>query len=360
MNTNIEISQMKNFFLHKKEYNEDNEENEDNENYTSKTDVCDFFSINEIQISEIIEQIPNYVNYYDILYDYDIIQIGELNETVLEKSSKNIQEKYLLFEFKKRNFIQFNDFLFNSKKPQLFILRVLNSFSSLLTSLIHLNNKNICFFNLSSENIVFDLDSGEKPILINFKKSLQFKKMTDEYISKIIEKTENFTNKPFEVHVLFYLICNKLETISHSFIEEISERYIKNLTVLKLFSQAYKENFKLLCSNSLQKYINKPSKYIINDIIERTSKTWDSYSLSILYLHIFGTISKVFSLKDTFITRISIELAKNINPEPSKRDSLEKTLEKYEKLFYNYNDWSFVKKIPPNRIEMLFEMLLDT
>ena len=356
MKTNIEIDQMKkHFFTNKKKG-----ENEKSDKILSQIRVYDFFSINEIQICEIIEEkIPYYYNYFDIIHDYDFAKFGQLSENSIEKMDINTKEKYLIFEFKKRNLVKFNDFLFQFNKPKHIILQTITSFSYLLNSLLQLNNQKVCFFDLSIENIMFDLDCGEKPILLYFRNSLQMEKINEEYISKIIGKSKSnisYTCKPLEVHVLFYLIQNNLDTLSHSLIEEIVEIYIKNLCVLQLFSQNFIVDFKLSCILVLEKYINKSKKYIIQDIIG-TIQTWDSYSLSIVYLHIFGNISRVFALKETFIGKLTILLTKNIHPDSSKRESLEKTCETYENLFYQFKDWSFVTQMPMDKMTILFDVL---
>ena len=183
MNTNIEVSQInKHFFSKKIIYNESNEND-----YVKKIILYDFFSVNEIQISDIIEKhIPCYSNYFNILYDYDFIQIGNLDdETIVEKMNINTKEKYLLFEFKKRKFITFHDFLLQSNNPSRFILNTLNTFSYLLHSLIKLYKNNIIFFNLSDKNIAFEINN-DKPILIYFDKSLQLQKLNIDYINAII------------------------------------------------------------------------------------------------------------------------------------------------------------------------------
>jgi hypothetical protein len=54
---------------------------------------------------------------------------------------------------------ELNDFLFNLINPKLFIFHVIESFSYILKSLIGLNKNNICFFNLSPQNIVFNLEN---------------------------------------------------------------------------------------------------------------------------------------------------------------------------------------------------------
>ena len=69
-----------------------------------------------------------------------------------------------------------------------------------MKSLIELNKNNICFFNLSPQNIVFNLDCGEKPILNNFQLSLQISHLNQSYITNIINKTDDYTYKPLEIN----------------------------------------------------------------------------------------------------------------------------------------------------------------
>ena len=352
MNTNIEISNINKHFFSSKERNNE----EDNKKYITKLTEYNFYSINEANISDIIKNIQYYSNNYLIIEDYDFVNISQLNDKYIEKINLNDNKKYLIFKYKNDNLVDFNDFLTNLTEPKFFILNIIESFSYLLNSLIKLNNENICFFNLSPQNIVFNLNCGEKPQIQNFNSSLQVLKLNDKYITDIIKKPNDYTHKPLEVHVLFYLIQNNISFISYSFIEEICEVYVNNLSILSLFSEKYKESYKASCIKSLRKYINKEKSDIINDILNYYDK-WDVYSLSLLYLHIFGNISRVFSLKQTFISKITVELSKNISPDPLERSSLEKLLENYNKLFDEETNWSFVEKIKVDNMPILFEIL---
>lgn len=366
MDISIEVNQIKKYFfqtsIKDNEMNEDNEDNEYNEKkYISKICVNNFFSVNEVNICEIISKLPYYSNYYYILCDFDYISLGELTEKVIKKldlDDMSNEEKYLLFKYKNINYIKLNDFLFHLSTPKLFILNVLESYSYLLQSLIKLNKNKICYFNLSTENIIFTIKNGQKPILTNFQKSIDIQKLTCNYISEIIKETYDYTYKPIEVHVLFYLIHNELNTISYSLIEEITEKYVKNLHILTFFSQKYQQDYKLLCVKTLEKYVNRSKIEIISDIIERRS-TWDNYSLSVLYFHILCSISRVFLLKGTFLSKLTVELSKNICPDSSKRESLENTLQMYEKLYSSFNDWSFINKISSEKMNKLFQVLLE-
>jgi len=358
MTTNIQITNIDKHFLSKCFKNTENvvSATQHTTKYKTKLVNYGFYSINEITICEKIKKIPYYSNNFVILEDYDFVNISQLNEKVIEKLDLLNENKYLVFKYKNENCVDFNLFIFNLMTPKLFIFHSIESFSCILNSLIKLNTNNICFFNLSPQNIVFNVNCGEKPQLKNFQLSLLVTKLNNEYITNIIKKTNDYTHKPLEVHILFYLIQNDILTISYSFVEEICETFVDNLSILSFFSEKYKENYKLTCIETLKKYINKPKIDIIKDILSRNDK-WDVYSLSVLYLHIFENISRVFSIKSTFINKMAIELAKNIHPDPSKRNSLIILQENYNNLIKAEIEWGFINNLNSNMIQQLFDIL---
>ena len=113
---------------------------------------------------------------------------------------------------------------------------------------------NICFFNISPNNIIFLATYREKPVLNNFQLSLQLDKLEYKYFSQILDKIEDFTYMPLEIHTLFYIIKHNMITLSYSFIEELSEYYVNNLHILKLFSENYRQSYKLQCVEFLKRY----------------------------------------------------------------------------------------------------------
>ena len=61
--------------------------------------------------------IKDYRNYYDILTDYDFIDIGKIGEKIIENvdlDSKNKDKKYVVFNYNDEKRIGFSDFLFKS------------------------------------------------------------------------------------------------------------------------------------------------------------------------------------------------------------------------------------------------------
>ena len=354
MNINIDISLLNNYFTNKTKKPEKAEKVEKKEKTQSKILAYNFFSINEINIGNIINKIPYKSNYYDIIINYDFIDIGKIGKNMIENVQLNNNKQYIISHYNNEKYIDFQDFLFNNPDKKQFLLNILNSYSNLLNSLITLNDKNVCFFDLNTYNIVFLENS--MPILQNFQNGLIISELNESYIKQIIENTEIYTYKSLEVHVLFYLIINEQETLSFSFIECICENYVKNMYVLNLFSQKYKDSYEKECVETLKKYINVPKSEIINDIL-KYYKYWDNYSLTIIYLHIFGNISRFFSLKNTFINKFTLLLTKNIHPNPSKRETLSNSKQNFELLFNEYTDWSFINGISCEKLNNLYEIL---
>jgi hypothetical protein len=353
---NINIDLIENLIIEKKT-------NKSVENNIENTFIClyDFFCINNIKISEKIKEKYSLLNKYQIINTCTSITIGEVFQQIYQFNMNDItnSKKYVLLEYNKLNFTKFDTFLFNLPNPKLFIFYVIDSYIYLLNSLLELEHINVCFFNLSSKNILFG--KNDKPILTNFETCLLLENNSNInanaiYLCKIIEKIEDYTHKPIEIHVIFYLIKNNEDTLTFSSIESICENFVKNISILDFFSQNYKENYYKACVDCLKKYINIPKIDIINAFLQ-FSNTWDNYSLSILYLHIIVNTTRCFMLKGTFLNKLSIILSKIIIPNALLRETLTNTIHNVNVLFYEFNDWEYIKLIPKEKMQILYESL---
>ena len=267
------------------------------------------------------------------------------------KSKENI--KYYLFKYNDKRSLTIIDFIYSSTKIKKLIFDMINTFKHLVRSLYILNENDICFFNISPNNIIFLTTYREKPVFKNFQLSLELDKLEYKYFSQILDKIEDYTYMPLEIHTLYYIIKHNMITVSYSFIEELSNNYVNNLHILKLFSENYRQSYKLQCVEFLKRYINLPIKNIINDLFERNNK-WDVFGISMLYIQIFGSISRIFSLKGIFISKITVELSRNLHPNSDKRYTLNETLNIFNKLLNEQNDWSFVNNLDNNKLTQLF------
>ena len=346
METNINISTINNYFSR----------NNEKKTCNNRSTIINYshFSVNESNIANKIKQIPYYSNYFSILHDYEGLNISQLNENIIEKLKNIDNTQYYLFKYLDKNSIDFIDFLYGSKCIKKLIFDIINSFQHIFYGLYLLNENNVCFFNISPKNIVFLENFREKPVLNNFRLSLNLNKLNYSYFSHILNKLDDFTYQPLEIHILFYFIKHNMVIISNSFIEEFCDNFVENLNILTLFSEKYKKSYKEQCIETMKKYLNMSQNDIIDDILERNNK-WDVYGISMVYLQIFGCISRVFSLKGTFISKITLELSRNLHPNSDKRMTLEETLNIFNKHLNDQHNWSFVNKLENSKLVELFD-----
>ena len=270
---------------------------------------------NEIEISETIKKIPYYSYYFNVIDKYTFVQVRNMYKTI------ELNEKYVLCEYlREKESISFDDYFIGNTKT--IIHRAFESYSYLLKSLMLLNNNNICFFNLNTDNIVFIHDL---PILFHFDNRLFDNRLFDNRLFD----NRLFDYKTFELHVLYFMTENNKETISYSDIDYICKTYMDNMDILLFFSQSVKDQYEKDCMTFLKKYINKSKEYIIQDVY-KYRLYWDNYSLSMIYLYLFANIITRFSLKNTLINKIALLLLDTI--QINERKTLNKTLFHYEKL----------------------------
>ena len=72
---------------------------------------------------------------------------------------------------------------------------------------------------------------------------------------------------------------------------------------------------------------------VIHELRE-SYKTWDNYAVSVLYLRILGIMYGDIFHENEFIVRFSQLLLENINPSFEKRNSITKTIKKFQDMLY--------------------------
>jgi hypothetical protein len=65
----------------------------------------------------------------------------------------------------------------------------------------------------------------------------------------------------------------------------------------------------------------------------------------------------VFDLTDTVVNAIVNNLLNNIHPEPTKRETMSTTRNMMEEIYVKHADWSFIDKIPNDKLTELYNVL---
>ncbi len=310
---------------------------------------------NEIKISELILKIPYYNTYFSPIVKYKSISSGIINEEYTE----NIElDGSILIQRKNINvldFVSYFDKNINSNNSGADFLRLLiNSYKELSKILLILRENKVCFMDLKYDKIVFD--NNGFPMLDDFEEAIYY----DDF--KIMNSLiPSYYIWPLEIHIISFLANNDdCLTISKEDIENICKNYVvKNRALLIMDKNEIIKYYKK-CVTYMMRFVNKPKMEIIMVLKNDGIKTWDNYSLSIMYLqllmNIFGGEQGCNNKFKTFFSR---HLINNLSPEPKERVGIEKNVEMIEAL-YNNVDWiELNKEVSGISKDIIMERIID-
>jgi hypothetical protein len=300
----------------------------------------DFLGVNEISITNKIKAhlSDDWHNHYYLFKDIEYMKIGSLakNAYHLDAIKEMKDDGTALVWHQTRQLVYLNGYLRSLSCSRKYILFLTNFYRQLLTSIDLLVGCNIIHNNIGFKTIVVDVGSLEKPILTNFKFALDINRPDiGEYIKQLfIQYSPEYLEWPLEIHILCYLLTNKLDSLSHTNIQFVVKNVIDNHAYLKTFGQKIVDEYKEEGITYFSKYINKNVSWIITDILSH-SKTWDNYALSICYLKIVIDVYNASKSgndksKSKFLIMFLKLLVANIQSNPLKRPSVKHTTNKFE------------------------------
>lgn len=264
------------------------------------------YNANEIYIQKLLKKIPNSSSFFYTFQTCEPINIGMMNQ---EDNMQQIDsdDSFVLLKYHRINYQTFTSFLDSTNKSN---KQLFDIYAYLLKSIQMLIQNNIVHFNICEKSII--LNENNLPLLTMSEKSWY---INDDFNMKTRQYPPNFVI-PFELFVIQYILENKLTSISISNIYDICRHYKDKYPSLNLLVDI--ENGVLF----LKIFINKPSSTIITELF-LFAKTWDNYSLSIVFLRVLQ--SQQPNTKSKFIVDWINQLQTNIDIDPRKRHSVETT-----------------------------------
>jgi hypothetical protein len=290
----------------------------------------DFFIQNELTNQTKLLKIKDIKQHF-----YLCENTSELKITHIDDDDRKIRHKYsnhddtILLEFQDRKLIYFKNYLKALSSSTKYLLTIINSYKHLLNSIHLLVSHNIFHNHINFDSIV--VDKSDYVLLSNFSFSIDYSRTDmEQYIKQFIIAYEpSYLEWPIELHILSYLLTNKLNSLSSYNIESIITEYIKHNNILNTFGPSVVSSYKEEALQYFKKYINQNCEYILTDILQ-FANTWDNYALSILYLRILIGIYRSIGIKNKFIILFMKLLVTNIHLNPLKRFSIEMTIEKFD------------------------------
>ena len=252
----------------------------------------DFFIENELTNQQKINKIRDRKKYYYLCENSRELKITEIYEESDKIQNKNtIKDDTILLEFEDRNLISLKNYLKDllkdgtSANTSKYILTIINFYKHMLNSINCLVSCNIFHNNINFDSIF--VDKFDYPLLSNFSFSIDYSiRDIDQYIRHFIIAYEpTYLEWPIELHILSYLLTNKLNSLSNYNIENIIHEVVKNNIILNTFGDTFVSSYKIEAIQYFKKYVNQSYDYILTDILQFVN-TWDNYALSILFLRI--------------------------------------------------------------------------
>lgn len=305
------------FFL---EPDEDNPDFKSGHQIKSRYIKNDFFGKNEIAIGYRIKMLINWMAHFHTFKTVERVKIAELGTNCYDLQTVNClkDDHNMMLRYTDEKLFFLDGFLRSLSCSRKYIYLLTHFYRHLLNSINLLVSNNIIHNNIGFKTIV--INSFELPILTNFRFSLDLLDNSNliTHLKHIfIQYNPNYIYWPPEIHMLCYILTNKLNSLSIHNINTILKDIglINNDTVTAYFL----------------KYVNQNCDQIIADIL-RYSGTWDQYALGMCYLKIIGDLQKNIKTSNNFVVMFLDLLQETVYAIPLKRLNISTTISKYKQL----------------------------
>jgi hypothetical protein len=316
---------------------------------TYKITNYDFFTNNELTNIAKIISIPTYKSMYYVCEKNDSLKIAEYKDkSYYLTSGKEIgSDNTVLLKYEDKQLISLKKYLKALSSPRKYIFTIIEFYRHFLHSIRLLHMKQIVHNHVCIDSFYVD---NHSPLISDFSFSLDLSCFNNSsYIRRFFGVYDpSYIERPFELHLLSYLLTNKLDSLSKQNIETVIKHILQNHGLLHTFGETIVNDFILSAMQFSTKYINQNYEYIIADILTY-SNTWDNYALSIVFLRILIYLHKCMKKQNKFIILFMKLLVSNIDLSPLKRLSFDETTNKFE---------TIIDSLEPSELQEIIQNLV--
>lgn len=298
-----------------------------------KTAAFDFFVENELTNRAKLLMVEDRKTRFYLCEDFSHLKMAEV-DTEIDSEFINIRNNKsnpsILLVFDDMQLTYLKDYLKNLT-PTKYISTIIYFYKYLLHTLSLLVSSHLFHNHLLFDSIVVSEEGY--PLITHFSLSIDYMRSNmDTYFKRfILDYDPGFTEMPLEMHLVSYLLTNKLNSLSSYNIESVINEFVENNSILKTFGTDVVSSYKQEALEYYKKYVNQPYLYILTDILQY-AHTWDNYALSILFLRILIGLYHTINIKNKFIIYFMKLLVGNIHLAPFKRFTIEETLSQFDSI----------------------------
>ena len=304
-----------------------------NKKFVSKIQKKDFSAENEINIGTIItstSKTDEEKNSFAPIISHCPINISKIRTDGIEDCKIITQKRAAHYIMMKIKYVQggvLDTFITTNQNNPLILSLFISTYTHLLRSIQFLIRQNIIHFDIKGQNIIYNKEK-EIPVIIDFGLSIPVEKLeqSHQFYHYFYVYAPEYYVWPIEVH-FFNFLQNISATPSIMDIRTMVEEFVDNNAALLTVSPNFRKNYKKLCIRFLESLLPLSVSEMKNKILSYW-KTWDNYSLSILYLKnlyiLFGDGNMITS--NAYIIFLTKILLTNIHPDPAQRINIDKNI----------------------------------
>jgi len=309
---------------------------------------------NEVEKTQRIKRILYWERHFYIFNTVENIRVAELSEDSREiwaaayaantaKCDSNTVE--LLLSYDSRKLIYLDSYLKALSCSTKYITKLIEFYKSILKSAQLLSANGLSHNNINLDTIL--VNEHDNILLTKFAFSLDTtreKGIETINLAALVNyyRPEMDVFLPVEFHLLRYQLNNNLSCLSCYNIETVIKQFVANHSILKHFDS------QTMLQDGLSYFMKYNNKSLVDQgLIDNTLfVTWDNYAISIVFLRILIGLHKSVKVNNKFIILFMKLLLGNINLDPSKRLSLDKTTSQFELLLnsLDINDFTQLLK----------------
>ena len=295
--------------------------------------TTEFLSQNEIGILRRLKMLPNCDKHFHVFDTIETVKIGDLTTLGDTPSLQFLKEDHnMLLRYKEQELLYLDGFLSSLSCSRKHIFLLIEFYRRLLASIHLLVSSNIIHNNIGFKSMV--VNSFEFPILTNFRFSLDLSKSDKiEFCKRVYTRyIPGYIYWPPEIHLLSYILTNKLSSLSLSNVETVLRDIEKRDIEKRDFKKANNlQNGVDKLVSYFSKYVNLGLSHIIADML-RFSGTWDQYALGMCYLKLIEDLQKNIKTSNKFVVMFLELLRETVHMVPSLRPSVPNTQAKFQQI----------------------------